>query len=446
MLDALKALQSDIKPKTDKMQTRNETNQSPLVPRIIAGSVGAIITALAVTPLEVVKVRQQAALDIPSPQSLAKTGPYVGGNAKTSATIASMKKCPDCGIFILNNGLMECVVPKKSVPYFQSILSSCTTQSRNTSLSVSPKEHTYGTFRLLHSIFKKEGLSGIYAGLSPTLVMSVPNTVLYFTAYDELNLRMRQFSRQWVPRSEDNSNSHILFDSVLTPLVGGSTARIIATVVTSPLELIKTRQASRMASSSLPTKGNPTTISSVQSQTLFQELGSIIRVGGVTSLYKGLAPTLYRDVPFSAIYWLFLEQFKSILKERSLLHAQPSSPLVASSHAFVSGAMAGMIAAFCTTPFDVVKTRQQMDMMQQVAATDSMNIELTREKKAICDHRLPNRGVVRGGTWVQLREIASTEGLTGLWRGNQTRMIKVAPACAIMISSYEFGKRILVVN
>ena len=33
---------------------------SPLIPRILSGSLGSIVTALAVTPLEVVKIRQQA--------------------------------------------------------------------------------------------------------------------------------------------------------------------------------------------------------------------------------------------------------------------------------------------------------------------------------------------------------------------------------------------------
>ena len=35
---------------------------SPLLPRILSGSIGSIVTALAVTPLEVVKIRQQAAI------------------------------------------------------------------------------------------------------------------------------------------------------------------------------------------------------------------------------------------------------------------------------------------------------------------------------------------------------------------------------------------------
>ena len=43
----------------------------------------------------------------------------------------------------------------------------------------------------------------------------------------------------------------------------------------------------------------------------------------------------------------------------------------------------------------------------------------------------------------QLRGIYAEEGVAGLWRGNATQMLKMAPACAIMISSYELGKKLL---
>ena len=44
----------------DNKSSCNEIS-SPLIPRILSGSLGSIVTALAVTPLEVVKIRQQAA-------------------------------------------------------------------------------------------------------------------------------------------------------------------------------------------------------------------------------------------------------------------------------------------------------------------------------------------------------------------------------------------------
>lgn len=40
-----------------------------------------------------------------------------------------------------------------------------------------------------------------------------------------------------------------------------------------------------------------------------------------------------------------------------------------------------------------------------------------------------------------LWHIFKEQGLSGLFRGWAARCLKVAPACAIMISSYEVGKR-----
>lgn len=60
-MSAAVALQSDDKSNTIAT-TCNTSSSSPLLPRILSGSIGSIVTALAVTPLEVVKIRQQAAI------------------------------------------------------------------------------------------------------------------------------------------------------------------------------------------------------------------------------------------------------------------------------------------------------------------------------------------------------------------------------------------------
>jgi len=39
------------------------------------------------------------------------------------------------------------------------------------------------------------------------------------------------------------------------------------------------------------------------------------------------------------------------------------------------------------------------------------------------------------------RKIYSHHGISGLFTGLTPRLVKVAPACAIMISSFEYGKR-----
>ena len=185
------------------------------------------------------------------------------------------------------------------------------------------------------------------------------------------------------------------------------------------------------------------------------------------ALYRGLRPTLWRDVPFSAIYWLSVEQCRSLWptcrnrtthsssnnNKNFVLH--PLTPLEEAGQEFVNGAVSGMLAAACTTPFDVVKTRQQVTSMATPAVeiVESGCSAQLGWAGADCKHNgaivydfphKPPAETQRGvGTFQLLREIAAQEGVAGLWRGNQARMLKVAPGCAIMISSYEFGKRIL---
>ena len=43
-------------------------------------------------------------------------------------------------------------------------------------------------------------------------------------------------------------------------------------------------------------------------------------------------------------------------------------------------------------------------------------------------------------TWNMLRHLWAAEGVRGLFAGLVPRVIKVAPACAVMITTYEYGK------
>eukprot|EP00978_Attheya_sp_CCMP212_P035186 scaffold151563_cov45-Attheya_sp.AAC.2 len=419
------------------VEADDDSSKSLFYPKIVSGSIGAIVTSLAVTPLEVVKVRQQ-----------------VSSSNNVSHTMTQCSR--GCGTFVLNNGLMECLLPKSAVPYFdprsgkatlpESCFSRYSSGIRNnhqTSNRINASTNR-GTFDVMGRIFRKEGLAGIYTGLAPTLVMSVPNTVLYFTSYDEIVHRLRK----------RGGTSDVFWNTVAVPLLGGASARALASLVTSPLELIRTRQASLMGNNS-----------KIQPNSWWKELKDLIRTGGVKSLYRGVVPTLWRDVPFSAIYWLGVEQFRSRLQNSPMVgghhyldRGELIPPWLEASHAFMSGAAAGMIAAAMTTPFDVVKTRQQM---VQTSSTSSSSSQATTTTTTVpsannmattsaCHHNgaiaynQHAEGVARrAGTLTHLKHIYNVEGVQGLWRGNQTRMIKVAPGCAIMISCYQFGKRIL---
>ena len=94
---------------------------------------------------------------------------------------------------------------------------------------------------------------------------------------------------------------------------------------------------------------------------------------------------------------------------------------------FIAGATSGAIASVVTTPFDVGKTRQQV-----------LHHEPPKEagKAASTALRPEEQAMPRF-----LYHIWKEEGMGGLFKGWVPRMLKVAPACAIMISSYEIGKK-----
>lgn len=259
---------------------------------------------------------------------------------------------------------------------------------RNHILSSKPK--ALSALNVFNNILKKEGVLRLWSGLSPSLVMALPSTTLYFTAYDELKLAIEQD----LPQS---------FLEPYVPLLAGSTSRAAAATLTSPLELIRTQMQSRKS-----TRGVV--------QSIKHEVGR----NGILSLWRGLVPTLYRDVPFSGLYWLFYERTKIALRARLGIQAGIDNLFDEWKLAFFSGSIAGSIAAFVTTPFDVVKTRRQ----------------------AVLSNRVQTKG--KETTIFLLRRIIHQEGTSGLFSGLLPRLLKVSPACAIMISSYEFGKLLFV--
>ncbi|EED94484.1 predicted protein [Thalassiosira pseudonana CCMP1335] len=232
--------------------------------------------------------------------------------------------------------------------------------------------------------------------------MSVPNTALYLSLYDEITVRLRQHSTN----TETDANG-----SISIPLIAGAISRLVSSVATAPLELIRTRQASLVGNST--SKGAASGI--------IQEFQFLYRTNGLRSFYTGLGPMLWRDVPFSSLYFLCLEQSKSALANSYREQGAIISPSVQAAHVFGSGLVAGAVATALTTPFDVIKTRRQM---------------VAKEGHSCFEHSIPS------GTIGYMRHIFKVEGMAGLWRGNKTRMLKVAPACAIMISCYDFGKKV----
>ncbi|XP_005163986.2 mitochondrial glutathione transporter SLC25A39 isoform X2 [Danio rerio] len=328
------------------------------VQQMLASGTGAVLTSLFVTPLDVVKIRLQAQ-QTPLFQAIAaESRPWF------RVTRPSKWKC-----FLYCNGLMDHV-------YVCQNMSSCSNLYKTST-------HFSGTLDAFVKITHNEGLRSLWSGLPPTLVMAVPATVIYFTCYDQL--------RDFLCYSMGYHGDHI-------PLIAGGLARLGAVSVISPLELVRTKMQSRR----------------LQYSELMVCIRSSVAQDGWLSLWRGWGPTVLRDVPFSALYWFNYELVKAQLCEHY------RTPQASFTISFTAGAVSGAIAAVLTLPFDVVKTRRQIQLGEMEALGVSM-------KKP-------------SSTWNMMRNIWIDMGYKGLFAGFLPRVIKVAPACAVMISTYEFGK------
>ncbi|CAG7836079.1 unnamed protein product [Allacma fusca] len=310
--------------------------------QMLASCTGALLTAVMVTPLDVVKIRLQS---------------------QQKAMLSN--KC-----FLYCNGLMDHI---------------CHCVNGKVNVWVKRPSQFSSTIDAFVKICRYEGPSSLWSGLPPTLIAAIPSTMVYFVSYEQLRVfmgdRYKEFSRKdeyptWVP------------------LIAGGLARTWAVTVISPLELIRTKMQSVRLSY----------------KEVYAACRSLYAVKGIKGFWLGWGPTIMRDVPFSAVYWAGYDMLKKIARQGE----QPDL-----SFSFFAGATSGTFAATVTLPFDVVKTHKQIELGESDFGQKSPKLS---------------------STYQVIRRIVTSQGVKGLFTGIVPRVVKVAPACAIMISSYEFGK------
>lgn len=342
-----------IKPK--KMLNDPRFQIRPLQ-QVVSACTGAMITACFMTPLDVIKTRMQTQHTRPN-------------------------KC-----FLYCNGLMD-------------HLFSCGSSSYST-LAKNMKPQFTSTLDALLKISRHEGISALWSGLGPTLVSALPSTVVYFVAYEQFKARyIAIYKNHFADPVSIDIGSQQKELPLVVPMLSGVTSRICAVTFVSPIELIRTKMQSKRLSYAQ----------------VMNFIRNVIALQGLTGLWRGLPPTILRDVPFSGIYWPIYEYLKICISGNS---EQPSF-----GFSFVAGVLAGSVAALVTCPFDVVKTHEQIEFGERVIFTDSPAKELSRPS-----------------TFSRLASIYRVFGFRGLFAGYGPRLIKVAPACAIMISTFEYSK------
>lgn len=371
--------------------------------KMLSAVSGSLLTSILVTPLDVVRVRLQS-----QPQSTSitsRTLPSARGFANLPQNLGVTACCRE--VFWMNNNSQVCMVADSAA------IEASSAAVADCAVDETRRKTFNSTIDGLRKIARNEGIRSLWRGLSPTLVMAIPGNVIYFTGYDSLRYNAHSPIRNYI------SDAYV-------PLAAGSIARTAAATVVSPIEMFRTRMQA--------TTGN--TGRGVFVETLIG-LRKLVHAEGYTSLWRGLTLTMWRDVPFSGIYWWGYETVRNAFTEMENPTSSPSPRPRSSSRSnenhtttflksFVSGATSGAIAALVTTPFDVGKTRKQV--FEHASQKNSSGLA----KVSMAEQLSMPKFLYR--IWLE-------EGVTGLFRGWTARCLKVAPACAIMISSYEIGKK-----
>jgi solute carrier family 25 aspartate/glutamate transporter 12/13 len=137
----------------------------------------------------------------------------------------------------------------------------------------------------------------------------------------------------------------------------------------------------------------------------------IVKNLGLQGLYKGASACLLRDIPFSAIYFPSYSHLK-----RDLFGESPTKKLGV-LQLLTAGAIAGMPAAYLTTPCDVIKTRLQVEARKGESHYNG------------------------------LRHCAQTiwkeEGFKAFFKGGPARILRSSPQFGFTLAAYEMLQNLM---
>jgi len=182
-------------------------------------------------------------------------------------------------------------------------------------------------------------------------------------------------------------------------LIAGGTAGGCQVVFTNPLEIVKIR---------LQIQGEAAKVEGA----LPKGAVHIVRQLGVLGLYRGASACLLRDIPFSAVYFTTYSHLKKDVFKEGYNGKQLSF-----LETLGSAAIAGMPAAYFTTPADVVKTRLQVEARQGQT-----------HYKGLADAFV---------------KIYQEEGFKALFKGGPARIIRSSPQFGFTLLAYEYMHKFL---
>ncbi|GMI48838.1 hypothetical protein TrCOL_g5981 [Triparma columacea] len=268
----------------------------------------------------------------------------------------------------------------------------------------------------------------MYRGVGAAIIGGTPGTVLYLTSYD--------YFKSSLPPS---------FPPFLIHLTSGLLAEAFACVIYVPVDVVKERcQVSTLH----PSPPYSTSLGA---------LTHIARNEGVRGVYRGYAATLLSFGPFSGLYFAMYEALKSAARPMYLKGGYGSSSSSSSSSSsdlhlplaptVATSVLAGLAAAWVTTPLDLAKLRMQVVRgatggAHGVETEGKATSKLTPSSSS--SSTAGKEALERYSTITSsLKTIVKEGGIKGLWRGATARCLFFAPATGVTMTTYDMFKSYL---
>ncbi|KAG1833110.1 peroxisomal membrane protein PMP47B [Suillus variegatus] len=277
----------------------------------------------------------------------------------------------------------------------------------STRAAVNVKNDSKNVVQHFLEIVKREGVVGLYSGLSPSLLGIAVTNGVYYYFYER--------SRGIILNSRQGSKALNMLESMLAGVVAGSAT----TIISNPIWVIQTSQAVRVEPS-------PSELSNSHAvpkrPSILRTIQAIIAKDGLNGLFRGLGPALVLVINPVLQYTVF-EQLKNFLiKKRTLkLRAKGSGSVVAvlsDWDFFVLGAFSKLVATGSTYPYIVLKSRLQAGQARAEQYKSSLH---------------------------GLATILKEEGIEGLYKGVGSKLLQSVLAAAILFAVqrriYELTKK-----
>eukprot|EP00884_Botryococcus_braunii_P003139 jgi/Botrbrau1/12826/Bobra.20_1s0016.1 len=267
--------------------------------------------------------------------------------------------------------------------------------------SVTVKSKYTGFTQALCTIFREEGVRGLWRGTVPGLLLTVPYTSVQFAVLQQLHSAADRAGLQkgkW---------------ATSVSFLSGAGAGAAATIASYPFDLLRT---------TLAAQGEPK---------VYRGLGDaargIVHKFGIKGLYRGMGATLVEIIPYAAVQFGMYDVCKSMYRSRFRKDGsqEGESGLEAAGRDlvpnFICGFASGTLAKLCTHPLDVAKKRFQIAGLER-AAKYGANVPVQFGQS------LPKA----------LMHIWRVEGLRGMYKGALPSVLKAAPQAAVTLTTYHF--------